>query len=346
VLRELPLATRLTLAAFLITAGIGYCAALVQLHFQHAGRGKALPDADDAVATFHGQPGASQLERLLLADESKPFNSSGSMRHAFTSKSSGWNLAIRRLARKKDIPLEEAEKVLRREREGELLAMVDWIRAGAQRETYENNNHPLSPHLVSHPISEQFVVADSPGRPEVKIATLFEVRCSRCHTEAATGRASQVPLDSWEQIHDYCEVQTAAGGMSVKKLAHSTHVHLFSLGMLYCLTGLTLTFTSYPGWVKVPLGVFPLAGQLVEIGCWWLARLDPVYAQLIVYIGAAVALGLMLQIVLSLFNMFGRTGKVILIALILAGIVAGMQVKDHLVEPFLARERESAALTE
>jgi hypothetical protein len=74
VLRNLTLATRLTLAAFLVSLGIGYCSALVQLHFQHAKPGSALPSADDAVTAFHGSPGVSQLERLLLADEGKPFN--------------------------------------------------------------------------------------------------------------------------------------------------------------------------------------------------------------------------------------------------------------------------------
>lgn len=346
VLRDLSLATRLTLAAFLVSVGVGYCSALVQLHFQHASPGKALPTPDDAVTTFYGRSGASQLERILVADEGKPFNGNGSMRQTFTAKSAGWKAAIKRRAKDKSIGPTEAEKQLRREREGELLAIVDWIRSGAHRETYENNNHTLSAHLTSHPITSDFVASDTVGPVQVKIASIFEARCGRCHAEGTSGKASQFPLDNWEQIRDYCEVETAAGGMSLKKLAQTTHVHLLGFAMLYCLTGLTLTLTSYPGWIKAPLGVWPLIAQVVDISFWWLGRMDPMYARFIVYTGSAVALGLMLQIGLSLFNMFGKFGKATLIVLILAGALGGWWVKSEIVEPFLIKEHASAALSE
>src|SRR5262249_33437823 len=128
-LRNLPLATRLTLAAFLVSVGIGYCSALVQLDFQHASPGNALPSQEDTVTAFYGQSGTTQLERLVVTDEGKPFNGSGSMRQTFTTKSGGWKSAIKKRAKEKSIGLELAEKELRREREGELLAVVDWIRA-------------------------------------------------------------------------------------------------------------------------------------------------------------------------------------------------------------------------
>ena len=46
VLRDLPLAARLVIATFLLSVGIGYFSALVQLHFQHAKPGSLLPDAE------------------------------------------------------------------------------------------------------------------------------------------------------------------------------------------------------------------------------------------------------------------------------------------------------------
>src|SRR5581483_10849805 len=90
-LRELPLAARLALAAFLISVGIGYVSALVQLHFQHASGGELLPNDKDAVRVFHGHSGVSVLERLLLAPETEPFSGAGSMRAAFTTNSIGWD---------------------------------------------------------------------------------------------------------------------------------------------------------------------------------------------------------------------------------------------------------------
>src|SRR5947199_6084528 len=88
VLRDLPFAARLVLSVFLISVGIGYVSALVQLHFQHAKAGSVMPTGDDAVAIFSGPQGekpVSKLVQLLEADESEKFNSTGQMRTAFTT---------------------------------------------------------------------------------------------------------------------------------------------------------------------------------------------------------------------------------------------------------------------
>src|SRR5260221_14655028 len=96
-LRNLPLPIRLTLAMFLVAAGIGYLTALVQLHFAHASPGNMLPSPDDAVKVFHGATGPqmTQIERLLEAPVNMPFNGTGSMRKAFLEKSGEWKSEIK-----------------------------------------------------------------------------------------------------------------------------------------------------------------------------------------------------------------------------------------------------------
>src|SRR5437016_3061451 len=93
-LRDWPLPVRLVLAVFLISVSLGYFSALVQLHFQHAAPGKLLPGVDEAVGVYNGETKKSQLQRLLEADISQPFNGTGSMRAAFTTQSAGWALAL------------------------------------------------------------------------------------------------------------------------------------------------------------------------------------------------------------------------------------------------------------
>src|SRR5438105_1777321 len=100
-IRDLPLAARLVLAVFLIAVGLGYGSALVQLHFHHAPPGTALPSIDDVVRKFHGDPNpanrVSTLQRLIEtpAGEDVPFNGSGSMARAFTTKSSDFSREIK-----------------------------------------------------------------------------------------------------------------------------------------------------------------------------------------------------------------------------------------------------------
>jgi hypothetical protein len=346
VLRNLSLASRLVVAAFLVSTGIGYLLALVQLHVQRATPGTLLPGTDQTANTFYGHTGMSQFERLLVVDEGKPFNGSGTMRQAFTTKSAGWRAAITRRAKEKQISLRQAEEELRTEREGERLAILDWIRTGASRGSFEADNHILSPHLAKHRITREFVEKDADRTVRVKVAAILDTRCTRCHSESRSGSAAQCPLDTWEQIHDYCAVETTDGGISLKRLVQSSHVHLLGLGMLYGLTGLIITLTSYPAWMRGLLGLLPLVAQVVEIGCWWLGRIDPLYAKAIVLTGAAAGLGLFLQIGLSLFDLFGKAGRIVLVILILGACLGVYVTKERVIDPYLAKETMSATVGE
>jgi hypothetical protein len=358
VLRDLPVAARLVIACFLISVGCGYLSALVQLHFQNASPGRLLPDPDDAVAIYHGHPQMSQLERVLTADESKPFNGSGSMRAAFTVRSgSGWRKDIDKKAKMNGLEkasnaearsriLAKAESDVRAERNTERLAIISWIRGGFSEKAYQENAYAVPADLANSPIAEKFVEEAPDGGKRIKIASILETRCVRCHSDTVGGIAAQFPLDSYGNIKAYCDVETTGGGMSLKKLAQSTHVHLLGFSMLYGLTGLIFAFTSFPRAVRFVLAPFPLIAQVVDISCWWLARTDPLFAKVIVFSGGAVGAGLLLQIVLGLFNMFGKVGRVVLILLLISAAFGGYMVKERWIDPYLRTEGMSAAAPE
>jgi hypothetical protein len=132
--------------------------------------------------------------------------------------------------------------------------------------------------------------------------------------------------------------------MSEKKLAQTTHVHLLGFGMLYGLTGLIFSFTSYPLILRILIAPLPLLVQVVDISFWWLARYDPVFAHMIPLTGALVAAGLFVHIVGSLFNMFGLAGKAVVLAILLAGAGGGYFLYQEVVAPKLEQEvKESEA---
>lgn len=353
VLRELPLPARLVIATFLIAVGLGYFAALVQLHLQNAAPGRLLPSDEDAVKIYYGRPQVSQLERLLEADANQPFNGSGSMRPAFFERSSSWERHIRRRAEEKKENPRQAEAELREEREGERQAILAWIRGGVDRQrndakAYEADRLELPPALAGRPLTPEFLerAADGKGRAFAKIKSILESRCVRCHSEGAGGAPAQFPLESYEQVEEYCNVQGVGGGMSLRKLAQSTHVHLLSFAMLYALTGLAFAFTSYPVGIRVVVAPLALVAQVVDVSCWWLARSDPLFARAIVVTGGVVGFALFAQILGTLFNLFGRAGRVVLILLLLAGGAAGYVVKERVIVPYLAEEAKRGAAPE
>src|SRR5712692_10027031 len=115
-LQNLPLAARVVLSAFLVSVGLGYFSALVQLHFVHASPGQLLPGAEEAKKAYGpGEKPQSHIERLLETPEGAKFNGTGTMRPAFTTKSEDWKKNIKKL----DQPQRAA---LLAERDGERLA--------------------------------------------------------------------------------------------------------------------------------------------------------------------------------------------------------------------------------
>jgi mono/diheme cytochrome c family protein len=358
VLRDLSLSSRLVITFFLVSVGFGYLSALVQLHFNGGAKpGEALPDKDAAVNTYHGPVGPqpmSHIERLLEAPETEAFNGSGTMRPAFTTKSSGWGRTLRPIdeLEKTDAPkAQEQRKKLLAEREGERLAMLAWVKGGGDVKTYGDDDFPLPADLQSQPVTAEFLVKenDEPvSPPRVMIKALIDTRCVDCHgKEASKGRAGNArkyPLENHAELHKYLEVKTATA-MDMGKLAQTTHVHLLGFSMLYGLTGLIFTFTTYPGWARAIVGPWALAWQLVDISFWWLGRFDSLYAGLIPVTGALVAVGLMTQIMGTTFDLYDRKGKLVLVVLVLAVAGAGAAVERKLVAPYLEAEKARAAAT-
>jgi hypothetical protein len=347
-LRDLPLSARVVLSAFLISAGIGYFSALVQLHFQHARAGEPLPNKDDATETYHGTPGMSTFERLIRADESKPFDKFGTMRPAFNTESVGWEGLVAEKAAELNIPEEKAEKELRKERDRELEAVLWWIKIGAKKTDYEKC--PLPEDFfkeLGKPLEDKPFSKGANEKYFADVSQIIRVRCVRCHSPGKRQPAGDVHLNTWEGVKVSLRPSTLGGssGMSLKKLAQTTHIHLLGFSMLYGLTGLILAFSSYPAWLRLILCPLPLLAQVFDISCWWLARFDPIFAHLIIYTGGVVALGLMLHIILSLLNMYRVTGKLVLLLMFLGAAGGGYFLKTQIIDPFLTTEKAAVRVT-
>ena len=111
--------------------------------------------------------------------------------------------------------------------------------------------------------------------------------------------------------------------MGIEKLTQSTHAHLLSFAVLFSLTGLIFAFSSYPSSVRCLLGPLVVIAVFADVALWWLARTcdqwGPWFAFGIIGTGGAAGLGLTFQILLSLFNMYGIKGKIVVAILLLAG---------------------------
>jgi cytochrome c5 len=348
-LRHLPLPAKLVVSAFLISVGVGYFSALVQLHMQHGDRdGNPLPTPENVIEHFSGvkkfdgdQP-VSKMEGLINGDPEGGF-SKANMAIAFYAKSTGYDKEVK----------DRGKKIVNDERNGERKLLTAWLNLSAdeRKAAFDDDAMVLPTALAGQPLTAEFVKDDG---KTVQVKTLFEARCLKCHGEGGSNKpemhtyakleplATAPSLELLDGIGDKKWVRSTKQ-TTVEGLTQSTHAHLLSFSMLFGLTGLTFAFTSYPGFLRGFLGPLVLVAQLADISCWWLSRLDyyygPVFAQAILVTGGVVGLGLSAQIVLSLFNMYGRKGKAALLALafVSVGVFGGLVVA--VIEPALAAER-------
>src|SRR5262245_27655440 len=263
VLRDLPLAARLVLTIFLVSVGLGYLAALVQLHFQHAEKGQLFPDRDQTYRIFHDQRGRNpaaearpvgHMEKLVAAAPTEKWASNGQMSAAFTNEKPEFRKALGKLkAAHPDWDDQKAEAALREQREGERQAVLAWLAAGAAEEAYAADAFPLPADWKGPPVTPAFA---GPDGKSVKVKSILDARCARCHGKE--GEQEDKPLDTFAAIKTYLPPKgaednpnAAQPALSMTKLAQSTHVHLLSFSILYALTGFILVFTRMPRFLKI-----------------------------------------------------------------------------------------------
>jgi hypothetical protein len=381
-LRDLPLPAKLVVTTFLISVGLGYLWAMAQIHFKHASPGHALPTTEDLVARFSGVPWPLEpkpeldaaekkaehvaqgeavvhavkakgvkiqslifercavchsrggekeefpldtydaiakyltktanhphgpLHTAITADRTAKWNKEN-MVPAFFEKSDGWRQATR---------TPESRRQLEAEREAERLALIAWIEAGAPKAHFEADAFPLPSPEQFDRLTKEFKTEAVPlsGRPS-----------------AAEGNA----VDRWKAAK--------RKQLSPDALTQSTHAHLLTFSLLWAATGLVFAFTSYSRSTRCILSPLVLIAQVIDVACWWLARLEPpagpYFALAIIGTGAIVGFGLGAQITLSLFNMYGRKGKRILAALFVVGAGLFAVTYATVIGPQLRAERD------
>lgn len=354
-MRHWPGPAKLVLALFLLAVGLGYVAALVQLHLQDSRGGTPLPTIADIILKYTGKqwldtappPPVSQLEKLIMGPiEGVPFNGTGSMAPAFFHKDGA---GFKREYEQADPATKER---LMAERNGEREALRLWIRsAEEQRKTaYEADRFILPPETTLKAITPDYQNTDG----SIKVRSILNDRCARCHSAGA--EQENYPLETYEQIAKYLVVPptpevppgggwvTVATPISLEKLAQSTHAHLLSFAILFSATGLLFACTSYPAALRYFLAPAVLLALVADISLWWLARLSdhygPYFAMVIPLTGGIAGISLTLQILLTLFDLYGPKGRVALaiVLVVAAGIAASIYFLQ--IQPALQAKRE------
>ncbi len=294
----LPRLARLLLGVLLSICGLGYCVVVVVAYLQMTSANSVLPELEKLDGAFFGRAEpVSLLERVLEATEG-PMNRAGTMRPAFTDQSIDWDSLTQNMTA-------EEKASIAAEREGERLAVLEWVRGGLNREAYEADDFRLDGAVAAHPITAKYLMADqSPpvqeARRQVRIRSLVMDRCASCHSEnGRSEHARWIPLDTFEDIERQCRPETVARPIwAIASLVALLPLVLVSGPIFYCTN-------THPGARRI-LTVLPFAALAVAVGCWLLGQPGTHFVYLLLAAAVVAAIGVIIQITACLAELFAK----------------------------------------
>ncbi len=151
--------------------------------------------------------------------------------------------------------------------------IIAWVRRGAEQEEYTTRIEPI-----------------------------IEKRCMVCHNGSNPHIAS---LKEYEDIMLMTELDT---GMDIFTLVRVSHIHLFGITFIFYIVG-SIFCHAYIKlvWVKCALIATPFLAIVLDIGSWYLTKVYPPFAWVVMVSGAFMGVSFAVQWVISIYQMWFYT---------------------------------------
>jgi hypothetical protein len=292
-LHQLSAPLRFSLAGLLLVALVAYASLLASAYLHLTPPSYVAPDPRElGTILFDTIKPISRIERLLESSGGE-MNRGGTMRPAFTDQSLDWQSLIENMT-------DEQKSALHAQREAERLALLDWVRSGAGRKAYEDDDYALRDPAPAREITSDYLISDrdaanDPAPPHIRIRTLIADRCVTCHGE--NGRhdtARYIALDSYDRLAPHLQPETTH--TSARFWLVSALVGIYPLALV---SGLAFYFTSHPANTRRLLLATTFAALGGMSACWLTGRPAPSAIYVLLATFALAALGALLQTIAS-----------------------------------------------
>ena len=153
----------------------------------------------------------------------------------------------------------------------ERFTIMQWVRDGADQDEYE----------------------------ETGVKKIIESKCVMCHGESASGIPNFTEFSGLEEVTEEDE------GATFSSLTRVSHIHLFGISFIFMFVGLIFSFSETPTirYKCIAIGM-PYVFLLVDILSWWLTKISPMFAWLVIFAGMGMGVSFMSMWVISLFEMW------------------------------------------
>ncbi|TPQ25533.1 elongation factor-1 alpha [Methylomonas koyamae] len=131
------------------------------------------------------------------------------------------------------------------------------------------------------------------------IKPIVEKNCVMCHN------ANAGSLPDFSKFENLKKVSESNEGATFASLTRLSHIHLFGISFIFMFVGLIFSFsTGVPCKYKYPAIVMPYLFLLVDIASWWLTKLNPHFAWLIIVAGAGLGISFAFMWTVSMYQMW------------------------------------------
>lgn len=154
--------------------------------------------------------------------------------------------------------------------EQERFAIMQWVRDGADQDDYVDDG----------------------------IDKIIQERCTLCHNK-------QAAVPDFTDFKVLKEMTGENEGATFGSLTRVSHIHLFGIGFIFMFVGLIFCFseTSTVKYKSLAIGM-PYLFLLVDIISWWLTKLHPMFAWLVVFAGMGMAISFVFMWAVSVAEMW------------------------------------------
>ena len=155
--------------------------------------------------------------------------------------------------------------------EQERFKIMEWVRSGADVDEYKDGG----------------------------IEKIIQTRCVMCHNKDATSLPNFTTL---EGLKPYTAQDT---GATFASLTRVSHVHMFGISFIFMFVGLIFSFseTTTNQYKCIAIGM-PYVFLVADILSWWLTKIHPMFAWLVILAGMGMAISFIFMWVISLLEMW------------------------------------------
>ena len=141
--------------------------------------------------------------------------------------------------------------------------------------------------------------ADEDEYEETGVKKIIETKCVMCHNEGASGIPDFTSFESLQEVTEEDE------GATFSSLTRVSHIHLFGISFIFMFVGLIFSFAETPTtrYKCIAIGM-PYAFLLIDILSWWLTKISPMFAWLVIFAGMGMGVSFISMWVISLFEMW------------------------------------------